>query len=424
MIEYKKFDKSFLKKSKESHSFDDIIPLLETIRNNIKTKGDQALIEYTYKFDKLESKDFSLIVKQKEIDKAYSKVSSDFITSIQLAIKNISQFHENQLPINWDKSTEDGYSYGMQYAAIENAGLYVPGGQALYPSSVIMNAIPAKTAGVSNCVITTPPLPSGDIAPEVLVAAQECNVSTIVKAGGAQAVFALAYGTESIQHVDKIVGPGNKYVDKAKQMVYGRVDIDKPAGPSEVLIYIEDINYLTFAVSELLAQCEHDPDALGIIISSNIDLLKKIPEEINNQIKELKRTTIIKQALKNSHLFSIKDEKEAIDVMNMIASEHLVLMVDHADELKSQIKHAGAIFCGPYTPVACGDYISGPNHVLPTNQSARFSSALSVMDFMKFSSFLNINKQELSSLDKALKCLTDVEKLDAHYKSVKKRLES
>ncbi|RAP28012.1 histidinol dehydrogenase [Candidatus Marinamargulisbacteria bacterium SCGC AG-343-D04] len=422
MLTINEFDKTHYSSSQNIDTHTELIPLLDTIKTAIQERKDEAVIEYTQKFDSIHSENFSLRVSEEEIQNAYKQVSPEFIESIQLAIKNVRQFHENQLPIDWEESLEEGYSYGMQYTAIESAGLYVPGGKALYPSSVIMNAIPAKTAGVKTCVMTTPPLQDGSIAPEVLVTAKECDIEIIIKAGGAQAIFGLAFGTESIPKVDKIVGPGNKYVDKAKQMVYGVVDIDKPAGPSEVLIYIEDSTYIPFAAAELLAQCEHDPDASGIILSPQKNILTSINDEITTQLSSLKRKDIITEALKNSALFTVENRKKAIEAIDTIATEHLVLMIDDAESVKREIKHAGAIFCGAYTPVACGDYISGPNHVLPTGRSARFSSPLSVMDFVKFSSHLTYTKEGLEKIAPHIERLTQVEKLDAHYNTIQKRL--
>lgn len=397
-----------------------IYETLTEIQKEIKSHKDKALRFFTEKFDHVKLS--NVIVTKEEINNAKKVVSKDFIEAIKIAKENITTFHQNQLPFNWKEDLENGITYGMQYSAIDKAGLYVPGGRALYPSTVLMNAIPAKLAGVEQLIITTPPQKDGSIAPEILVAADLCEVDLIVKAGGAQAIFALAYGTESVPKADKIVGPGNMYVDQAKQMVYGLCDIDKPAGPSEVCVYVEDENYAKFAAAELLAQLEHDPDASAVAVATNKNILKAIQEECKKQLKKLKRKEIILESAKNSALITVKSRNEAISILNDIASEHLVLMIDDADSFREKIKHAGAIFCGPYTPVALGDYIAGPNHVLPTGKAARFSSPLSVMDFMKFSTHLTYQKENLQDIKKATQTLTTIEQLDAHYESINQRL--
>jgi histidinol dehydrogenase len=413
--------KSFRKQQKQSVT-SNVLERIEAIRNDVLQNGDEAIKNYCKLFDGVTDPDFSLIATAQEIDAAYSLVSKEFIQAIKEAIKNIRNFHSYQQPKNWQANSDQGYNYGMQFSAITSVGLYVPGGRALYPSTVLMNAIPAKLAGVQQIIMTSPPQKNGMLAPEIYVAAKECNVDIIVKVGGAQAIFALAYGSYSVPKVDKIVGPGNVYVDEAKKRVYGEVDIDKPAGPSEVLIYIEDKRYAAYAASELLAQLEHDPNAQAQAISSNKETLTAIQQEFDKQLPNLKRTDIITDSKKNCFLFLVHNEENAIQVINDIASEHLVLCVDNHKEIRAKIKHAGAIFCGPYTPVALGDYIAGPNHVLPTAGAARFSSALSVMDFMKFSSFLECSKQDLKEFEANLKILTDVEQLDAHFNSVRIRL--
>tara|TARA_B100000427_G_scaffold170955_1_gene142139 strand:- start:22452 stop:23726 length:1275 start_codon:yes stop_codon:yes gene_type:complete len=416
---------NFNAKLRDRH-FDDkqesITQTVATIADTVRDQRDEAIISYTKQFDAPNADDsFSLIVSQSEIDDAYTQVTPAFKEAMLLAKKNITAFHTEQQPQSWQKPCSVG-SYGMQYQPIEIVGLYVPGGQALYPSSVLMNAIPAKIAGVSQLIMTTPPRSDGSLAPEIIVAAVECGVDRIIKAGGAQAIYGLAYGSDSIPAVDKIVGPGNRYVDTAKQAVYGLVDIDKPAGPSEVCVYIDNINYAAYAAAELFAQCEHDEDASGVIISDQDSILIAVQHELKRQFPTLKRQSIIKKALSNSALYKVLDLDEAIKVMNDIASEHLCLISDNAESIRAKIKHAGAIFCGPYTPVALGDYIAGPNHVLPTARSARFSSALSVFDFVKFSSILTASKDSLADVQPALDILTSIESLDAHNNTISIRL--
>lgn len=424
MIKIKKFKLGCTYSSNPQTYSTAIKSTVTNIFENVKANKDNAIIELTKQFDapKMSPK-FNLIVSETEIKNAYKLISKEFKEALDITIENVTEFHSHQLPTNWMKESTQGYYFGMQYSPIEIAGLYVPGGKALYPSSVCMNAIPAKIAGVSTLVMTTPPQEDGSIAPELLVAAQECGVDIIIKAGGAQAIFGLALGTNSIPKVDKIVGPGNAYVDCAKQQVYGLVDIDKPAGPSEVLVIVEESKYAHFAAAELLTQCEHDPDASGVIISTNNDVLELVQTELKTQLKLLKRKDILTQSLKNSALYLVDSQEEAISAINEIATEHLSLLLDDVDTYLPKIKHAGAIFCGPYTPVTMGDYIAGPNHVLPTAKAARFSSALSVMDFMKFSSILNCDKDTLKKYASHIKTLTTVEKLDAHNKAIEIRLD-
>lgn len=421
-IEHYSFDKTKSKDFDSDASREAITRVVTDIGEAVKKDQDTAVIAYTKKFDaKKASSTFSLTVTKEEINEAYKNVHPDFQNAMTVAKENITAFHREQIPHSWEKPCSLG-TYGMQYSPIEIVGLYVPGGQALYPSSVLMNAIPAKIAGVSQLVMTTPPREDGSLAPEIIVAAVECGVDVIIKAGGAQAIYGLAYGTESIPAVDKIVGPGNSYVDIAKQLVYGRVDIDKPAGPSEVCVYIDNPKYTAYATAELLAQCEHDEAASGVIIATDKSLLNAVQEELKKQIPLLKRQEIIKKSLQNSSLYFVDSLDDAIHAMNDIASEHLCLICDEAESIRKKIKHAGAIFCGPYTPVALGDYIAGPNHVLPTARAARFSSALSVFDFVKFSSFLSASKASLQSHHDTLKTLTTIESLDAHTNSVSIRL--
>ncbi|MFC1771347.1 histidinol dehydrogenase [Candidatus Margulisiibacteriota bacterium] len=409
------------------NSAQDMSPIYQTlleIRAEVLRCGDQALKKYSAKFDGIKINTFKIKTEKEEIKAAYNKVPKRYIEALERAKKNIEGYHLKQLPKDWYEQKKDGIEYGVQYKPIDSTGLYVPGGRAPYPSSVLMNAIPARIAGVKNITIATPPLADGGITPEILVAANLCGVENIVKVGGAQAVFALACGTESVPKVDKIVGPGNIYVTTAKQMVYGQVDIDKPAGPSEALIYIQDPKYITYAAAELLAQLEHDPDSVATAISENENLLKEIQSELRKQVQACSRKEIIDQAIKNSMLFLVKDQNEAIDAINQIASEHLVLMIDNPQSILKQINHAGAIFLGPYTPVALGDYYGGTNHVLPTSGTARFASPLGVMDFMKYSSLLYYSKEQLQKAEEDLRILALQESFDAHFNSVKLRLES
>ncbi|MBT5856315.1 histidinol dehydrogenase, partial [bacterium] len=285
-----------------------------------------------------------------------------------------------------------------------------------------MNAIPAQLAGVKQLIMATPPNHEGKISPGVLAAADCCGIDQIYKVGGAQAVFALAQGTQTIPKVDKIVGPGNIYVTKAKQMVYGLVDIDKPAGPSEVMVYVKDGKHAPYAASELLAQLEHDPLASGVILSTDAEVLKLVKKSLIKQMPKLNRQDVLTRSAVNGMLFLAEDEAHAIECINYVASEHLVLLFDDYEPVLKQINHAGSIFCGVYTPVTLGDYYAGPNHVLPTERAARFSSPLGVMDFVKYSSYMEYTKDSLQKAAPDIKALTDMEGFDAHYAAVDVRL--
>ena len=398
----------------------DSLPDIQSISDNIKQNKDEALKAYTQQFDNASLT--TLIVTQQERDSAHQLVQKELIQALQNAKKNIEAFHKHQYPKNWLEETPDGSKLGMRYTPIDRVGLYVPGGRAVYPSTVLMNAIPAKIAGVPTTVMATPPRPDGTIHPALLVAADLCDVDIIIKCGGAQAVFALAYGTQTIPKVDKIVGPGNKYVTAAKQAVYGQVDIDKPAGPSEVLVYIETPDHAPAAAAELLAQLEHDPDASAVAISTSNETLIAIQTELAKQLPTCLRKAIIQESLKNSTLILAASTDDAIQIINTIASEHLVLLLDNYHPILEKVRHAGAVFCGRYSPVTIGDYYAGTNHVLPTAAAARFSSPLGVLDFMKSMSVVDYSKAALKAADADLLCLTQTEGFDAHYNAVKVRL--
>ena len=401
----------------------DILKTLTDMREDIQKNGNKAVEAYTQKFDGVSSP-LKAITKE-EIKAAYAHVPKDFIQAVDKAITNIRDFHTHQLPKNWTITQEEnGITYGTRFHPLDRVCLYAPGGQTPYFSTVIMNAIPAAIAGVSEKVLVTPPQKDGKIAPQILVTADKCGVDEIYAVGGAQAIFACAEGTETIKKVDKIVGPGNIYVDLAKQMVYGKVDIDKPAGPSDVLVYIEDTTYANSAAAELLAQLEHDPLAIAMAVSPSKACLLAIREAIAEQLPTLSRKAIIEQSLKNSALIEVKSREEGINATNAIAPEHLVILLDDYQPLLDSVKHAGSIFCGPHTPVALGDYYAGPNHVLPTSGAAKFASPLTVMDFFKCSNFLNYSEKALSKCQDDLKALTAMEGFDAHFAASQARLDS
>jgi len=404
---------------KTDHS--DLLTRLEGIKNDILNRKDEAVVDYTAQFDGIDKKGFSLRVSAQEIKEAYAKVPQQFIDACKRAKANIESYHRLQLPQDIEAKKDDGVEFGMTYSAIDSAGLYVPGGRAPYPSTVLMDAIPAKLAGVDTLVMATPPRKDGSVAPQILVAADICNVDIIIKAGGSQAIFGLAYGTDSIPKVDKIVGPGNIFVDLAKQMVYGVVDIDKPAGPSDVCVYIDSINYASYAASEMLAQLEHDPLSIAVTIAPDRTILDAINQEFEKQFDSLSRKDIIGQSKVNSALLLCSTEAEGIELINSVAPEHLVILTDDPHSIRKRVKHAGSIFLGAYTPVTLGDYFAGPNHVLPTSGAARYASPLGVMDFMKYSSYLLYSKTALEKSKDDLEILTEMEGFDAHFNAVKQR---
>jgi histidinol dehydrogenase len=395
---------------------------ITAIQQTIRDQKDRGLIQYAAQFDRVDPSTFQLKVAPDEIDAALARVPKPFLHALKTAHRAIAQYHSYQRPKGWSRRPRKGVSYGLRYTPLDSVGLYVPGGRAIYPSSVLMNAIPAQIAGVSSIVMCTPPQPDGNIPDCILAAAAISGISTIIKSGGAQAIFAMAYGTESVPKVDKIVGPGNKYVDGAKQRVYGVVDIDKPAGPSEVLVYVTDPAYARFAAAELLAQLEHDPDARGVALTLTADCAQAIQSAFTQLLPKCSRQAIIHQSVRNASIVICESEISAIELINHIASEHLVILVDQPETIMTHVRHAGSIFLGPYTPVALGDYIAGPNHVLPTGAAARFSSPLGVMDFLKYSAFCQYTQDALAAIQSTARELTGMEGFDAHQLSIDIRL--
>jgi len=396
--------------------FDIVRPILRDVKEN----GDSALIEYTKRFDNFDLISENIKISENEIMDAYSNVSDPFLSAIRHAHKNIEKFHREQfkqIKKSWKIETEKGISITEKIAAIESIGAYVPGGIASYPSTVLMTCIPAKIANVERIVVVSPP----PISPAVLVACDLCGVNEIYRVGGAQAIAALAYGTESVRRVDKIIGPGNRYVMAAKLLVFGIVTIDMPAGPSEVLIIADSEANPRFIAADILAQAEHDPDAQCILVTDSKEIADEVDNEIKNQIEDLKRREVITQSLENSYLVLTRDMNEAIEFSNLYAPEHLEIMTKNPEEIAEKIKNAGAIFLGNYSPVPAGDYASGGNHVLPTGGTARFSSELGVRDFLRCYSIQKISKAGLSRLRKTIETLAEVETLDAHSNAVKKR---
>lgn len=378
----------------------------------VREKGDKALLAFTKKFDKVELSAKELKVSKEEIRKAYKKVKKEFFDSLTKAVQNITAYHRKQKSDEWFETLPLDVVLGQRLIPLESVGVYVPGGRAIYPSSVLMNVIPAKVAGVKEIILVSPP----PISPYVLVAAGEVGVDSIYKVGGAQAIAALAYGTETIPKIDKIVGPGNIYVTLAKREVFGVVGIESLAGPSDVLIIADGDADHEFIAADLLAQAEHDPSSSATLVTNSTKLIEKVEKEIHKQLKKLSRRKIIEQA--EVVLLEVESIRQAIDIANRIAPEHLELEVGSPQRILEQIKNAGAVFLGPHSPVAVGDYIAGPNHVLPTGGTARFSSPLGVYDFVKHQSIIGYTKPALKNVWKDVKLLAEIEGLDAHARSI------
>ncbi|AJA49334.1 histidinol dehydrogenase [Clostridium pasteurianum DSM 525 = ATCC 6013] len=410
-----------LKKRAEGIENDVNIKVAEML-SEIREKGDSAVINFTRKFD-CESLE-SLTVKREEIDKAYEEVDEEFIEALKTAKSNITEFHEKQKDKSWIMTKENGIVMGQTVRGLSRVGIYVPGGTAAYPSSVMMNALPAKVAGVEKIVMVTPPKKDGTISASILVAADIAGVDEIYKVGGAQAIGALAYGTETIEKVDKIVGPGNIFVALAKRSVFGLVDIDMIAGPSEILIVSDENGNEKFIAADLMSQAEHDKLASAILVTTSQELAVKVQKEIKRQVESLSRKEIIETSLKDFGVILVVDNMdEAIDLGNKIAPEHFELMVKDPFLYLGRIKNAGSIFLGSYSPEPLGDYMAGPNHVLPTSGSARFFSPLSVDDFIKKSSYIYYSEEGLYGVKDKIVKLADTEGLTAHANSIKVRYE-
>ncbi|AMD94173.1 histidinol dehydrogenase [Leptotrichia sp. oral taxon 847] len=408
--------------ARSQFSYDDVNETVENILKDVKKRGDKALFEYTKKFDKVDLK--TLEVSEKEIQKAFDTIDKELLEVIKYSHDNIKLFHERQVRNNLIVKKENGISLGQIINPIEKVGLYVPGGTAAYPSTVLMNAVPAKIAGCKEIIMVTPPTSDGTILPSLLVAAKIAGVDRIFKVGGAQSIAALSYGTESIPKVYKIVGPGNIYVAMAKKMVYGEVSIDMIAGPSEVLIIADDSANPVHVAADLLSQAEHDKLAASILVTTSKELAKNVAEQLEIQLKELEREEIARTSIENQGRIIITETiDEAIKISNEIAPEHLELAVSNPFELLTRVKNAGSIFMGHNTPEPLGDYLAGPNHTLPTSGTAKFSSPLSVDDFIKKSSFIYYSKEGLEEVkDKVIK-FAESEGLTAHARSVSKRFE-
>ncbi len=393
------------------------------IINNVRVNRDKAIFDYTKKFDKADIDASNIRVTKEEIQEAYDKVDEKLLAVIRKSLVNIKKYHEKQLQNSWFTS-EDGIILGQKVTALEKAGVYVPGGKAVYPSSVLMNVLPAKVAGVDKIVMCTPPGADGKVYPSTLVAANEAGVDEIYKVGGAQAIAAMAFGTESVPKVDKIVGPGNIFVALAKKAVFGYVSIDSIAGPSEILVLADETANPRYVAADLLSQAEHDEMASAILITTSKELAGKVSDEVEGFVKVLSRKEIIQKSLDNYGYILVADNMDdAIDAVNEIASEHMEIVTKDPFTVMTRIRNAGAIFIGEYSSEPLGDYFAGPNHVLPTNGTAKFFSALSVDDFIKKSSIISYSREALEKVHTDIEQFAQCEQLTAHANSIKVRFE-
>lgn len=394
------------------------------ILSNVRANKDAALFKYTKDFDKADINASNIVVTKEEIEEAYTKVDPKLVNVIRKALKNIKEYHEKQKQYSWFDSKPDGTILGQKVTALSRVGVYVPGGKAAYPSSVLMNVIPAKVAGVEQIIMCTPPDHEGKVYPTTLVAANEAGVDVIYKAGGAQAIAAMAYGTESVPKVDKICGPGNIYVALAKKAVFGYVSIDSVAGPSEILVIADETANPRYVAADLLSQAEHDEMASAILITTSNELAQKVSDEIDGFLKELSRSEIISKSLDNyGYILLVDNIDDAVDAANEIASEHLEIVTKDPFNTMTKIKNAGAIFLGEYSSEPLGDYFAGPNNVLPTNGTAKFFSALSVDDFIKKSSIISYSRNALEEIHNDIETFATAEHLTAHANSIKVRFE-
>lgn len=394
------------------------------IIENVRANRDAAIFDYTKRFDGADINAENILVTEDEIKEAYEKVDEKLLTVIRKALVNIRKYHEKQRQYSWFDSEESGIILGQKVTALEKVGVYVPGGKAVYPSSVLMNIVPAKVAGVKTIVMTTPPGKDGKVNPATLVAAKEAGVDAIYKVGGAQAIAALAFGTESVPKVDKIVGPGNIYVALAKKAVFGFVSIDSIAGPSEIMVLADETANPRFVAADLLSQAEHDEMASAILVTTSRDLAEQVSKEVERFVAQLSRKEIIQKSLDNyGYILVAESMDEAIATVNEIASEHLELVTKNPFETMTKIRNAGAIFVGEYSSEPLGDYFAGPNHVLPTNGTAKFFSPLSVDDFIKKSSIISYSREALEPIYKDIVRFAECEQLTAHANSIRVRFE-
>ncbi len=405
----------------QSRSVDETV---KTILRDVKDRGDKAVLEYVGKYEKSKLTPATLSVGKREIEEAFGSVSESDVDLLKFAASRIERFHKKQLRNSWMTTGESGVILGQMINPLEKVGIYVPGGRASYPSSVLMSAVPAKVAGVHEVVMVTPAY-HGNVSPHVLVAASVAGVSSIFKVGGAQAIAALAYGTETIPRVDKIVGPGNIYVSCAKKLVFGEVNIDMIAGPSEVLIIADGSGPASYVAADLLSQAEHDEMAASLLVTDSADFAERVNSEVHEQLEGLERKAIAESSVENNGAIIItKDIAESVALANKVAPEHLELAVEKPFDILGQVWNAGAIFLGHTSPEAVGDYLAGPNHILPTGGTARFSSPLSVDDFIKKSSIVSFSKEALDRVGEDVIRFAKIEGLEAHARSVERRMKN
>ncbi|EKF84950.1 histidinol dehydrogenase [Methanobacterium formicicum] len=401
---------------------DSVMNIVNNILSDVKNNGDESLRQYTEKFDGVDLKDF--LIKEEELKESLSKIEDDLVGSLKQAASNIRKFHQAQLPQDWSMEVDEGITAGQIVRPLERVGCYIPGGRAVYPSSILMTVIPAKVAGVDEIICCTPPGPDGKVEDIVLAAAYLAGADKVYRVGGAQAIAALAYGTQTIPAVDKIVGPGNVFVTAAKKMVYGQVDIDFPAGPSEVLIIADETGNPDYITLDLLAQAEHDPQAASVLVTTSPELARSVETKIKEKLPQMKRDQIITESLQeNGKIILAGSLDEAVNFSNAYAPEHLMIMTRDPEEVVKYIKNAGSIFLGNLTPVAAGDYGSGTNHVLPTSFCARMYSGLSTESFLKKPTVQRLSREGLENLKDVVIPLAEYEGLYAHAESFKKRLD-
>lgn len=390
-----------------------VLSIIQTVRK----EGDKAVIDYARQFDQTNLE--TLLVSDEEFEQADKLVTADFIQAIDVAANNIRSFHEAQKEKSWFLQEREGVFLGQQVRAMDRVGVYIPGGKAAYPSTVLMNVIPAQLAAVGEIYIATPPQKDGTVNPHVLVAASRLGVKNVFKMGGAQAIAAFAYGTETIKKVDKIVGPGNDFVARAKKWVYGDVAIDMIAGPSEICVLADESANPAYVAADLLSQAEHDEAARSICVTTSEKVAKQVAEEVAKQLQDLERYDVAKSSIDTyGQVVIAQDLREAFEIVNLIAPEHLQLMIENATDHLSDVKHAGAIFLGHYSPEPLGDYVAGPNHTLPTSGTAKFASPLGVYDFMKKSSIIRYTKEALLKEADYIETIANTEGLTAHAKSI------
>ncbi len=409
---------------RDPNNYDQYAESVNAIVEDIKQRKDEALFEYTKKFDKADLNSNNIRVTEEEIQEALNTIDPKLLEVMKKAMKNIRVYHEKQKQYSWFDSQPNGTMLGQKVTPLESVGVYVPGGKASYPSSVLMNIIPAEVAGVERIVMVTPPGKDGKVNPVTLAAAHIAGATEVYKVGGAQAIAALAFGTESIPRVNKIVGPGNIYVALAKKAVYGHVSIDSIAGPSEILVIADETANPRFVAADLLSQAEHDELASAILVTTSQELAEKVSEEIDEFLKTLSRKEILEKSLNNyGYLLVVDTLEDAIDTANEIASEHLEIVTKNPFEVMTKIKNAGAIFIGEYSSEPLGDYFAGPNHVLPTNGTAKFFSPLGVDDYIKKSSIIYYSKEALEPIHKDIIQFAESEQLTAHANSIRVRFE-